>query len=173
MFTQPQHQAITRLFNSYHADPIGHGRWGQKYVIGERAIQVVLPAELFDYSEAAAGVMGYGARPVGIRRTVSNAKEYIKEIFASEDNLAAFISTSDCSGPAFAERVLNERKAKNQKVIDPLASAEFWNRYTKQILAELVTKYGRSTVQEAYNGLTISEFEARFGLQKEVDTLAV
>ena len=173
MFNQTQQNAITRLFNSYHADPIGHGRWGQKYVIGDRSIQVVLPAELFEYSEAAAGVMGYGARPVGIRRTVTNAKETIKEIFASEHSLSNFIASSDCTGPAFAERALRERKARNQQVIDPKASVEFWNRYNKQILSELVTKYGRSTVQEAYNRLTISEFEARFGLQKELDTQEV
>lgn len=75
------------------------------YHSGDSAITVGLPPELLQYSNAAGGHSGYssGARPTGIRYTVDNPSKSLAEIFASDDNLARFISGSDCTGPAYSQ----------------------------------------------------------------------
>jgi hypothetical protein len=139
---------------------------GLLYVIAgdNPAIQVWLPADLLEYANASAGTSG--SRAVGIRvggfRSVEAAADEIVRIFSSPDNLARFINTSECdyTGPV-------NRKSKSMVITlpaDPKASQGFWNKYNKEDMQALIAKHGRDRVQQAYNTLTMSEFESRFGL---------
>ena len=137
---------------------------GLLYVIGgdHMAVQVWLPAELLDYANAAAGTSG--KRAVGIRvagfSSVTRAAEEVLRIFSSPEALAHFINTSECDYTGSTNRL----PAKVIMPANPATADEFWNRYTKDILQNLITKYGRKIVQQAYNTLTMSEFEAMFEL---------
>ena len=142
---------------------------GLLYVIGgdNPSIQVWLPVDLLDYANASAGTSG--SRAVGIRvggfDSVESAADEIVRIFASPDTLARFISTSECdyTGPV-------NRRPKSVIIslpADPKASQGFWNKYNKDTMQSLITKFGRHSVQGAYNTLTMSEFETRFGLAEE------
>jgi len=143
------------------------------YVMGGNSpmTQVWLPIELIEYANAAAG--SSGDRAVGIRRTgytsVKKAAEHILDIFSSPEKLAQFINGSECDyAQVHAERIANRALSKVPK--PTMAKDEFWNRYTKEVLTELVNQYGRTLVQNAYNSLTINEFEAQFNLSKELTT---
>jgi hypothetical protein len=143
------------------------------YVMGGNSpmIQVWLPIELIEYSNAAAG--SSGDRAVGIRRSgyssVKKAAEHILDIFSNPEKLAQFINTSECDyAQVHAERIAKRIALKTPKV--PSAKEEFWNRYNKEVLTKLVVQYGRTVVQNAYNGLNIDEFEAQFNLSKELTT---
>lgn len=126
------------------------------------SIQVWLPPELLDYANAAAGTSG--KRAVGIRVTgfssVTRAAEEISRIFSSPDALACFINTSECDYTGSTNRL----PAKIIMPANPATTDEFWNRYNRDTLQNLIAKYGRKTVQQAYNTLTMSEFEAMFEL---------
>jgi len=147
---------------------------GLLYVMGGEnpMIQVWLPADLLEYANAAAGTSG--SRAVGIRVTgfssMERAADEILRIFASPDSLAKFINTSECdyTGP------VNRRSRISIPVFNPNPSTaqEFWNRYTKEDLANLVTKHGRKIVQEAYNTMTMADFETRFNLSKTTELKA-
>ena len=143
------------------------------YVMGGDSpmIQVWLPIDLIEYANAAAG--SSGNRAVGIRITgyssVKKAAEHILDIFSSPENVAKFINRSECDyAQVYAERIAEREFAKIPKPL--MAKDEFWNRYTKEVLTQLVNQYGRTIVQNAYNSLTINEFEAQFNLLKELTT---
>lgn len=158
--------AVVRLYNHYH-DLIRTKP--SLYNSGPNSITVVLPKDLLGFSNAAAGHSGFGAgaRAVGIRRTVSDSAKALAEIFSDVDSLRDFILASECDGPAHVERIRKEHLARTPaKKVDLKASEVFWKRYEKDTMQELVAKFGRSIVEQAYKALTISEFEARFGLEQ-------
>ena len=141
---------------------------GLLYVMGgdRPAIQVWLPADLLEYSNAAAGTSG--SRAVGIRQTgyrsVEAAADEIVKIFSSPESLAKFISSSECdyTGP-----LSRKDKTPQQPAVETAKNA-FWTYYTKEDLAGLVAKHGRARVQTAYDTLTLAEFEAQFNLTKQL-----
>jgi hypothetical protein len=165
MMTDSQKLAVERIWRNYKEDPVGHGRHGQKYVIGATTIQIVLSSELFEFSEAAAGVMGYGARPVGIRRTVADAYKAMDEIMASPESLEQFILTSDCSGPAHAEAVRERRNAPAKPVMAADGQCGFWAKYGKDELANIRAKHknAQELVQD-FRAMTMAEFEEKYML---------
>ena len=167
--------AVKSLFDRYHKIVKTNPKF---YTSARWGVVVVLPKELLDYANKLAGHSGFGAgaRPIGIRRAVADPVNYLKKVFESIDTLTAFIESSECDAEEYITEVRARHlglptKVKSEKLLS--AKEEFWNRYTKQVLVDLVSKYGRSTVQEAYNSLTITEFETRFSLQKELDTLDI
>jgi hypothetical protein len=170
MLTDPQYAAVCRIHSAYHQDPIGHGRHGRKYVIGPRTVQVVLTAELFDYSEAAAGVMGYGARPVGIRRTVDDAYAAIDRIMSTPESLAEFILTSDRSGPEYCAQVRERHAARQNRVIMANDARDgFWGKYTKEHMNSLRARVkNQPQLIKDYQTMTMEQFEERYELAEAV-----
>ena len=165
MLTDNQKLAVARIQRNYQENPVGHGRHGQKYVIGANTIQIVLSSELFDFSEAAAGVMGYGARPVGIRRTVDDAYKTMDAIMASAESLEQFILTSDRSGPAHADQVRERRSISQKPTMAADAKGGFWDKYGKDELATIRAKHKNS--QELINdfrAMTMVDFEEKYML---------
>ncbi len=166
--TDRQKLAVADIQRRYQEDPVGHGRHGQKYVIGATTIQIVLTPELFEFSEAAAGVMGYGARPVGIRRTVADAHRAMDEIMATPDSLERFILTSDRSGPAHAESV---RERRNQPQKAAMAADErggFWDKYGKDEMARIKSRVkDLKQLTNDFRSMTMAEFEERYIMETE------
>jgi hypothetical protein len=168
-------QRIVDFYNHYHTRKVSRP---ELYVSGRDSINVILPNNLLEYANAAAGHSGFGAgaRARGIRRQVNNSTKALAEIFASPENLLKFLNTSEMNAEAYVEGIRAKHLAQSKPAIpvntDELkASVEFWNRYTKDDLQNLLAKHGRDKVQKAYNSLTIKEFEIQFGLQKEVEVI--
>ena len=170
MLSSIQQAAVARIHSAYHQDPIGHGRHGRKYVIGPRTVQVVLTEELFDYSEAAAGVMGYGARPVGIRRTVDDAVAAIDRIMSTPESLAEFILTSDGSGPGYCAQVRERHHARQNRVIMAADAQDgFWGKYTKEHMNSLRARVkNQAQLIKDYQTMTMEQFEERYELAETV-----
>lgn len=154
--------AVKKFFDHYHAKVTSNPTL---YKNNDTMITVVLPKELLDYSNASSGHSGFGAgaRPVGIRRSVSDSRRALADIFATVDSLAKFILSSECDGPAYVAGV-KARHLGNQKPVDPMAKDVFWDRYNKDTLASIRDVYGADMVRDAWNSLTISEFENLFAL---------
>jgi hypothetical protein len=140
---------------------------GLLYVIGGEhpMIQVWLPPDLLDYANAAAGTSG--DRAVGIRRTgfssVQQAANEILRIFSSPQSLANFINTSECDFTGVTGRPVRGSSV----TIEPLAKDDkngFWAHYTKETMAFLKSKFGKTLVAQAYDTLTLKEFEGLFQL---------
>lgn len=163
--TDQQRLAVERIHRNYHEDPVGHGRHGQKYVIGPTTIQVVLTPELFEFSEAAAGVMGYGARPVGIRRTVADAHEAMDRIMSSPESLAEFILTSDRSGPAHALAVQQRRGQPKKPARANDAKEGFWSKYGRDELGRIKAQNkDHQALINDFQTMTLPEFEEKYML---------
>jgi hypothetical protein len=161
--TPDQKLAVERIWRAYKDDPVGHGRWGQKYVIGPNTIQVVLTPELFEFSEAAAGVMGYGARPVGIRRSVNDAHKTMDSIMESAESLEQFILSSDCSGPAYAESVRERRNNPKKAIMASDANQGFWHKYGKDEMARIKAKFAdRQQLINDFQSMTLDAFEEKY-----------
>lgn len=163
--TPEQTLAVERIWRAYKDDPVGRGRHGQKYVIGDNTIQIVLTSELFDFSEASAGVMGYGARPVGIRRTVNDAHRTMDSIMESPETLAQFILTSDRSGPAHADAVRERRTAQTSVPAASDPDQGFWSKYGRDELARIkaANKDHQQLVTD-FRSMTLVEFEEKYML---------
>ena len=164
-------QRIVDFYNHYHTRRVSRP---ELYVSGKESINVILPNNLLEYANAAAGHSGFGAgaRARGIRRQTNNSAKALAEIFASPDNLLKFLNTSEMNAEAYVEGIRTKHLAQTKPVIpvntdDLKASVEFWNRYTKGDLQNLLAKHGRDKVQKAYNTSTIKDFETQFSLQKE------
>lgn len=134
---------------------------GMLYVMGGDSpkIQVWLPADLLDYANAAAG--SSGDRAVGIRvggfTSVYAVADEVQRIFSSPENLARFINSSECDYAAW-HATRQSRKAPKT----PMAKTEFWNRYNKETLAQIVAEHGKDRVREAYDTMTMDQFEQEF-----------
>ena len=141
------------------------------YESGKEQINVILPNNLLEYANASAGHSGFGAgaRARGIRRQVTNSAVALSQIFSSPESLLKFLESSEQNAEAYVESVKAKHLALAQVKVDPKASDEFWNRYGKNELQDLVAKFGKATVQQAYTTLTITEFENMFGLTKEAE----
>jgi hypothetical protein len=165
-------QAVNDLWNNYHKKTKTNPSLYTNQRDGNYGILISLPKELIEWAERTAGHHGFPeASPVGICRKVPNAKKALLEIFESPETLERFIRSSACDGLEYCGEINAERKLRGIKTSKPLmAKDEFWNRYTKEVLAQLVTQYGRTIVQTAYTNLTIDEFEAQFNLSKELTT---
>jgi hypothetical protein len=158
--------AVREFYDHYHATKI---KRPNLYRTTDDMITVVLPADLLEYSNAAAGHSGFGsgARPVGIRRAVHNSSTALEEIFESVNSLENFILSSEADGLEHVQRV-RQAHATGVPVRhkEPKASDAFWAHYSKDVMLLLVNKFGRNTVEQSWKHLTLSEFEWRFGLQK-------
>jgi hypothetical protein len=139
------------------------------YRNSDTMITVVLPAELLDYSNASAGHSGFGsgARAVGIRKTVKNSDRALADIFESVENLAKFISESECDGPAYVESV-RQRHLASQTPVDPKSlparSIDLNKTYGAGTIADLLAKFKKESLFGDYNTLTVGEFEQKYNL---------
>ena len=138
---------------------------GLLYVIQGKAhyyLQVWLPRDLLEYANAAAGTSG--ERPVGIRvggyATLEQAGDAILDIFSSPQSLANFINDSECD---FAGVVKTPRVVTNDTLVKNAVELVS-DKYGKNVFLDLAKKFGRETVLQARELLTVNEFELRFGL---------
>lgn len=107
------------------------------YCKGEGGVTVILPANLIDYCNAAAGNSG-GAnpRPCGIRRSCDNPKAFIKLIFTSTQSLADFINSSECN----ASELSYNRNVKKEKVVRNVKKVTLSMEEISLIAREMMTK---------------------------------
>ena len=154
-------KVVEQFYNRYHKMVKTHPNL---YHNGKNLITLVLPLELIEYANSASGNSGQstGARPVGIRVVVSDAPEAIKEIFQSPESLAIFIETSECD--AIKMPTGSAAKLKPAKIL--MANPEFWNRYDKNVMADLKRKFDYDKLKAGYQSMTIDEFEQAFGLKQ-------
>ena len=131
-------------------------------------INVVLPTELKDYANAAAGTgVGETHTPVGIRVRSSNPAVELAAIFESVESLAKFIASSECNAHIAVERAVARQTNKKQKraIVDSrLANAAWTEILKKHNVQELAARFSKETVIAARKSLTVNEFELRFGL---------
>lgn len=165
-------QKVTDFFNHYHSKKITNPNL---YVAsGNDAVNVILPNNLLEFANAAAGHSGFGAgaRARGIRRMCSNAKKEIASIFETIDTLADFLLSSECNADEYVETVRmrhlgmqSTKKTKFRVVTDERpADKNFVVLNEKYDMQELVKRFGREVCIQARKNLTINEFELRFGL---------
>lgn len=143
------------------------------YISGPRMITVVLPQDLLEYANAAAGHSGFGAgaRAVGIRRQVSDARRAIADVFATPESLARFLESSECDAREYVESVRARHLSRPVKIgqraqtDDRPAERCFDELYARYDVPALVARYGRDVVAQARRYLTVNEFQLRFGLE--------
>ena len=165
-------QAVVEMYNNYHRKVLSNPTLYTNQRDGNYGILVPLPKELLDYAERSAGHHGFGqnAAPVGIRRTVSDAKATLKEIFSSPANLEKFILSSACDAEAYMAEV-RERHANSPKAqiisVDPLdrpiSEFNLEQLYGKGTIAHLRNTYPKTALEE-FRILTRREYEARYEL---------
>ena len=150
--------AVKNLYNHY-LDKVK--KQPNLYATGN-FITVVLPAELKEYANAAAGTgVGDTHTPVGIRKSSNNPFKELSNIFSSIDNLAKFIASSECNAHLAVERAIARR---GPKVDNRSADSAWSDIYAKYNVKDIAQRFGRDTVINARKTLTVNEFELRFGL---------
>ena len=133
------------------------------YISGN-SLNVILPNNLLEYANAAAGHSGFGAgaRARGIRRSVDNAQQAIKDIFETPETLAKFLDSSEKNADAYVEGI---RARDLGTATDERSANDAWSDlYATHDIKTLASVFGRDTVIEARKLLTVNEFELRFGL---------
>lgn len=165
-------QKVTDFYNHYHSKKITNPNL---YVAsGNDTVNVILPNNLLEFANAAAGHSGFGAgaRARGIRRMCSDAKKEIVSIFETVDTLADFLLSSECNADEYVETVrkrhLGMKTTKKSKMYvvtdDRPADKNFVVLNEKYNMQELAKRFGREACLQARKNLTINEFELRFGL---------
>ena len=150
--------AVKDLFDHYHNKVKTNPNL---YATGSY-ITVVLPLELKEYANAAAGTgVGDTHTPVGIRRASSNSKRDLTAIFGSVESLVKFIQSSECNAHLAVERA---RARKGPKLDERPADSAWKDIYEKYNVKQLAEQFGRDQVLHARKTLTVNEFELRFGL---------
>jgi hypothetical protein len=157
--------AVSSFYRHYHES---RKTRPDLYRNGDSMITVVLPKDLLEYSNAAAGHSGFGsgARPVGIRRQVPDSQKALAEIFATEQSLAKFIGDSECDGPAYVEEV-RKRHAEKSTPKPAMTNDDkrgFWSKYNKDHMAAAIARVGKPRVVELYHTATLADFERETGL---------
>lgn len=163
---------VTNFFNHYHTKKVSNQNL---YVASSNdAVNVILPNNLLEFANAAAGHSGFGAgaRARGIRRMCSDAKAEIASIFATVDTLADFLLSSECNADEYVETVRirhlgmkSTKKSKLYVVTDERpADKNFAELNAKYNINKLVQFFGEELLLQARKNLTINEFELRFGL---------
>lgn len=154
--------AINKLFENYHNKIQTQPNLYQQ----PEYVQVVLPAELSMYSNAAAGHNGVarGKTPIGIRFHCTNPAETVAEIFASVDSLTTFIESSSAN----ANHVIVGRR---KVLVQPVKKRKhnlrkvFWSLYNKTDLDILKAKFGETAIAKAFNSnLSLHAFQMEFDL---------
>lgn len=160
-----------RIVDFYERYNLRKQSYPSLYESGKDSINVILPNNLLEYANAAAGHSGFGAgaRARGIRRQVRNSAVALSQIFSSPENLQLFLESSEKNAEAYVEGVRSKHLSMPKVKVDPKATDEFWNRYGKNELQYLCNSFGRVFVQQAFNTLTITEFENLFGLTQEME----
>lgn len=163
---------VTNFFNHYHTKKLSNPNL---YVAASNdAVNVILPNNLLEFANAAAGHSGFGAgaRARGIRRMCSNAKAEINLIFETVDTLADFLLSSECNADEYVETVrmrhLGMKSTKNPKLYvvtdERPADKNFAELNAKYNINKLVQRFGTELLLQSRKNLTINEFELRFGL---------
>jgi hypothetical protein len=165
--------AVKEMFDRYHKKVQTNPNLYTNARDRNSAVLVVLPKELLDYANRGAGHSGFAAnaRPVGIRRVVSDSASYLKNIFTSVESLKTFIESSECDADEYINEVklrhagiTPSKKSKVSTTDDRPVNETFFEKYTINDAKALQNKFGREMVLKDFNILTINEFELRYGL---------
>lgn len=134
------------------------------FYISGNSINVILPNNLLEYANAAAGHSGFGAgaRARGIRRTVDNPKQALAEIFETPESLAKFLLSSECNAEAYVETI--RKRHLGTATDDRPADAAFKDILAKVNIQDLVARYGKEDLLRSRKTLTVNEFELRYGI---------
>lgn len=155
-------QAIAKLYANYHSKV----NVQPNLYVQPQYVQVVLPAELREFANAAAG-HGNGGDPVGIRRMCDNPSREISRIFSSVDTLEQFIRSSECNAMhtvTVGSKPVKMRVAKKRRPVS--VRSGFWSNYSKFELEELKLRFGYETILAAFNSkMTFDEFKLKFNLR--------
>jgi len=137
------------------------------YVSGN-SINVILPNNLLEYANAAAGHSGFGAgaRARGIRRSVDNPKRALAEIFESPQTLAEFLQSSECNADEYVETVRRRHLniAPRAKTDERSADSAFKDILAKVNIQDLIVRFGKEDLMRSRKCLTVNEFELRYGI---------
>jgi len=163
---------VQALFNHYHAKKVASPNL---YVAANNVqVNVVLPKNLLEYANAAAGHSGFGAgaRAVGIRKSCADAKSTIADIFATQDSLVDFLNSSERNAEVYVAGIrakhlgMSNKKSKYRtvKTDDRPADSNFAVLSQNHDMISLQKRFGRDTCIQSRKTLTINEFELRFGL---------
>jgi hypothetical protein len=166
-------QNVTDFYNDFHRKVKTRPNL---YANHETILNVVLPASLLDYANAAAGHSGFSseARAVGIRMNTNNALAKRDEIFSSVESLTKFILESECDAADYIKQVrarhasgVTRRAIKAVVTNDTLVKSNrsaITRKYGKDLFLKLSFDFPREVVKNAIEHLTVNEFELRFGL---------
>jgi hypothetical protein len=83
---------------------------------------------------------------------------YDLPIVASADDARRFLAETTAK-----KKAVSIRKLPTKKLSTPEA---FWQKYDRTYMQLLIDKFGRNMVEHSLKNLTLSEFEARFGLAR-------
>ena len=170
---------VSEFFNDYHRKVKSNP---DLYAKNEDHLTVVLPQTLLEYSNAAAGHSGFGsgARAIGIRLRSANPRLLRDKVMSSIGALTDFILSSDRSGPAYVNTVrarhLGTTKSKFVQMVtdDRLINSKGGRsamliKFGAQVFIQLGRKYGRDTVKNDIECLTVHEFATRYAIESKVD----
>ena len=162
---------VSDFFNDYH---IKVKSVPDLYAKTPNQLTVCLPLPLKEFCNAAAGRSSdeAGAEPNGIRITVSDPVKIRNDIFASEPSLRAFILSSDRDWMNIGggrtvkskiigtdDRLINSKGGRSAMLI----------KFGAQVFIQLGRKYGRDTVKNDIECLTVHEFATRYAIESKVD----
>ena len=159
-------QRVTDFFNHYHSKRLTHPNL---YISGN-SINVILPNNLLEYANAAAGHSGFGAgaRARGIRRSVDNPVQALAQIFESTQTLAAFLESSECNADEYVETVRRRHLGMKPKyrvnTDERSADSAFKDILARVNINDLVKRFGKEDLLRSRKCLTVNEFELRYGI---------
>lgn len=119
-----------------------------------------------DAREAAYVVGRFRADPIGMDQLIGTQGTYTD--FPGDLYNLPVITTAEvaCSYIAESKNKTVKTAAKIKKPAKAGKACEvFWNLYNRNVMQDLVARFGRSIVEDSFKVLTMSEFEARFGLE--------
>lgn len=159
--TEIQKKAIARVFNSYHADPEGRGKSGQKYV-SPRGNEVVLPLpnELMEFCEPNGGINN--GRPAGIRRYNKDAHMEVTMAFYSIETLTDYITSGVKGYPKGTNPLYMKHEPKPIMTDDRKYGVT--TKYSPLYIQALVKRFGFDKIGGAMHTMTMAEFERTYNI---------
>jgi hypothetical protein len=164
-------QAVAEFRSTYNEDVVTNPT---KYAKTPGMICMSLPNNLKEFCNAAAGTGGIGeyCGPVGIRVKSDNNVAELAEIFASDDNLAAFLLSSDCNADeavraAVARQIARgeytpKKKSTVVKTDDRPVDTVFGEITKLPAFKEALARFGQAAMIADRKVLTVNEYKLRY-----------
>ena len=161
-----------------------HSTWGTD---GKRA-SIQLGCAPQEYHNKASGTVAYGTRSNGYRiegitgcdvtgrSAVEVAADILADALTDLNSFVKFLETLPCDAetvdPSTVPQLTKRRAIKrvvdiittNDRLVSDLGRQTLAESHGKDVFLKLADRFGRDTVQNAIDNLTVNEFELRFGL---------